>query len=193
MYQTVITRNCVHHFPNIAFVAAAIRQKMAPGGKWVMIREPFVESATELYQFLQGHPYSQAYGVYEFGFPASHFVQCLELAGLRLRSVVPAHYANNSLGLYSNDRGSRRNRIFSDVVDRVLSLMPGMTKLGYQAETMLRGLIRTRAACFTRPQVMTFQRVELDPISESTIWYRPQSKLADQLDADHIAARNEAA
>ena len=193
MYQTVITRNCVHHFPNIAFVAAAIRQKMAPGGKWVMIREPFVESATELYQFLQGHPYSQAYGVYEFGFPASHFVQCLELAGLRLRSVVPAHYANNSLGLYSNDRGSRRNRIFSDVVDRVLSLMPGMTKLGYQAETMLRGLIRTRAACFTRPQVMTFQRVELDPISESTIWYRPQSKLPDQLDADHIAARNEAA
>ena len=36
-YHTIVTRNCVHHFPNIPMVAAAIRQKVDKGGTWLLI------------------------------------------------------------------------------------------------------------------------------------------------------------
>ena len=32
LFETVVTRNCVHHFPNIAMTAACIRQKLEKGG-----------------------------------------------------------------------------------------------------------------------------------------------------------------
>ncbi|MCD0459031.1 class I SAM-dependent methyltransferase [Roseiconus lacunae] len=177
-YDTVVTRNCVHHFPNMTFVAACIRQKLNPGGRWVMIREPYVETAHELYRFLQGHPYSQGYGIYEFGFPAAHFARSLSMAGLRLRAAVPEPYANQTLALYSNDRGSRLNRWMTAAVDQILDKTPTLTRFGFWAEQMLRDCFKMRTAFFTRPQVMVFDREELGEMPASTIWYRPEKAIA---------------
>lgn len=174
-YQTVITRNCIHHFPNTAYVAASIRQKLLPNGLWVVIREPYVESAEELYRFLHSHPYSQRYGVFEFGFPASHFVRSLELAGFRLRAIIPENYANNCLSLYQTQPGSRLNQWFTSVVRWMLQNFAIGSVLAYRLEQIIRSLWRTRRAYFSRPQVMLFQRRELGNLASDAIWYPPEN------------------
>ncbi len=175
-YQTVLTRNCIHHFPNTTFAAASIRQKLQPNGFWAVFREPYVESAEELYRFLHTHPYSQRYGVFEFGFPASHFVRSLELAGFRLRAVVPEGYANNCLSLYQTEPGNRLNRAFTSGTRFMLRNFSTGSVLCYRIEQALRTLWRTRKAFFSRPQVMLFQRRELGNLPPDAIWY-PQEKL----------------
>ncbi len=169
-FETVITRNCVHHFKNIAWIAACIRQKIAPGGYWVMIREPFVDTSRDLYRFMHTHPYSQRYGVFEFAFPPSHFVDALELAGFQLRAVVPEGYSNNCLSLYSEEAGTNRNAIFTRGVRWSLANFPRVTTACYRVQTMINRLLPGRRY-FARPQVMLFQRQEVGEIPASNIWY----------------------
>lgn len=169
-FQTVITRNCVHHFKNIAWIAACIRQKVAPGGYWVMIREPFVDTSRDLYRFMHTHPYSQRYGIFEFAFPPSHFVDALELAGFQLRAIVPEGYSNNCLSLYSEEVGSRRNAVFTRVVRWALRHFPQATTACYRVQSMINRLVPGQSY-FARPQVMLFQRKEVGEMPVSDIWY----------------------
>ncbi|MCC9603029.1 class I SAM-dependent methyltransferase [Stieleria sp. JC731] len=174
-FDTVVTRNCIHHFRNITYVASCIRQKMNTGGQWVVIREPYIESATELYQFLQGHPYSQPYGIYEFGFPASYYCDSIELAGFKLKSVVPAGYANSSLAQFSEERGRTLNRLGSKLTDTILKYAPSTTVKLFRTEQAIRDLLNIHKSLFSKPQVMVFERVELGELPENAIWYRPSA------------------
>jgi len=179
-YKAVITRNCVHHFRNLAWTAACIRQKVAPGGLWAMFREPFVETASELYRFLHGHPYSQAYGVFEFALPAAHYVESLELAGFALRAVVPAGYANDCLSRYEANAGGKWTLRFTALVDAVLSRRPALTVAAYRVEHALRRAFNLPLRSFTRAQAILFERVELGHVEGGDIWYRPQAAPAKQ-------------
>jgi hypothetical protein len=173
-YDVILTRNCLHHFPNLAWSAACIRQKIVPGGRWVVIREPFAETASELYRFLHGHPYSQAYGVFEFALPAAHYVESIELAGFRLAAVVPGGYANNCLSQYENGPGGFWTRRWTAAVDFVLRRYPRGTAVAYRAEQFLRRTLSLPLRLFSRPQVMLFERIELGRVEAGDIWYRPR-------------------
>lgn len=170
-YHHVVTRNCVHHFPNLAWVAACLRSKLHPGGNWFMIREPLVESARDWYAFLQGHPYSQNYRVFEYAGPASQYIQAVELAGFRLRGVVPAGFANNCLSLLSESPGSRINQAWTASVAAMQRRVPAASVLAYRLEQLWPRRLRLRGGCFTRPQVLWFQRQELGELPPGTIWY----------------------
>jgi hypothetical protein len=159
-YHTIVTRNCVHHFPNIPMVAAAIRQKVKKGGTWVMIREWFADSPEEMRRQMLNHPYCQKYGVYEFPFPASHYISSVEYAGFRLRAVVPLGWGNNALSSYTEEPGSSWNRTWSKVWRWCFKKMPGLTVARYRWEQWCNSALGTGFKKFTRPQMMVFQRVE---------------------------------
>jgi hypothetical protein len=172
-YDVVLTRNCLHHFPNLAWSAACIRQKLVPRGRWIVIREPFAETARELYRFLHGHPYSQAYGVFEFALPVAHYVESLNLAGMRLTAAVPAGYANDCLSQYETSPGGTWNRFWTAMIDRVLGRWPGITAAAWRVERLLHQALNLPLRWFGRPQVMLFERVELGHVQAGDIWYRP--------------------
>ena len=159
LYDVIVTRNCVHHFPNIAMVAAAVHQKMRPGGRWVMIREQFADTPEELRAGLRNHPYCQKYKTYEFFFPARYYVESLELAGFKLTSVVPAKYGNNALSTYSNDTGTPSNQRRTARWRSVLQRKPCLTVACFRSENFLVRSFGYKRHRFTRPQVILFERV----------------------------------
>ncbi|MEQ1695597.1 MAG: methyltransferase domain-containing protein [Hyphomicrobiaceae bacterium] len=158
-YDVIVTRNCVHHFPNIALVAAAIRQKIQPGGRWIMIREAFADTPQELRAALQTHPYCQKYGVYEFYFPARHYVESLEFAGFKLRAVVPSGYGNNAISGYTSDGGKPSTQRRTKTWRMMLKRMPVVTTGLFRAETFLKRNLGLRRNRYSRPQIMVFERV----------------------------------
>jgi hypothetical protein len=174
-YRVIVTRNCLHHFPNLTWTAACIRQKLELGGSWIMIREPYAAVSRQLYEFWQAHPYSQKYGVFEFAMPPAHYVDALELAGFRASAVVPGKYANDSLSLYQASEGSKVNRLFTRLVDRVLATLPSLTVAAYRMETVVSRLLRRSLGLFSRPQVIAFERVELGTLPANVILY-PRNK-----------------
>ncbi len=160
VYRTIITRNCVHHFPNIPMVAAAIRQKMKKGGAWVLIREWYADNAAEMRALMKAHPYCQKYGVYEFPFPARHYIGSIEYAGFKLTAVVPQGWGNNALSSYCLEPGSSWNRMSGKIWRWVFKKLPGLTVALYRLEDFCNKTLGTRFRRFTRPQMMVFQRVE---------------------------------
>jgi hypothetical protein len=157
-YDVILTHNCVHHFRGIAHAAAAVRQKVNRDGRWLMLREWFAADAHELYQQLATHPYCQRYGVFEFPYPASHYVESLELAGFSLEAVVPLGYANNTLAAYVLDGGNWLNRLCTASYDVLLRRAPRMTRLLYGAELFGNRYLATPQLLFTRPQALLFRR-----------------------------------
>lgn len=160
IYHNVITRNCVHHFPNIPMVAAAIRQKLKKGGHWVMIREWFADTPAEMRQQMRNHPYCQKYGVYEFPFPSRHYVDSLEYAGFRLRAAVPLGWGNNALSSYSPDPGSAKDQRRSRRWRSILKRWPGLTARLLRLENFSNHTLGSSFRKFSRPQMLVFQRVE---------------------------------
>ena len=159
-FRTIVTRNCVHHFPNIAMTAASIRQKLKKGGRWVMIREWFAETPAELYGNLKGHPYCQKYQVYEFPFPPRHYVECLEFAGFKLVGVVPEGYGNNALSSYATEEGSGFRRWRTKIQRSLLKRAPWIGVMLYRLQTFLARSLGLRVGSYRRPQVMIFERIE---------------------------------
>ncbi|APR80545.1 Hypothetical protein A7982_05892 [Minicystis rosea] len=160
-YDLVLTHNCVHHFRSIGYVAAAIRQKMAPGARWLMLREWFADTAEELYQRLHDHPYSQKYGVFEFPYPASHYVESVEMAGLDLECVVPAGYANGLLDGSGSTEGTSLNRFGSRVIEGLVARAPAATVRAYRAELFANRYLGRHLRRFTRPPALVFRRREI--------------------------------
>jgi SAM-dependent methyltransferase len=159
-YDAILTHNCVHHFGNVAFVAACIRRRLKPGGRWLMVREQYARNSAELYALLRAHPYCQTYGVFEFAMPASHYIDAIELAGFRLDALIPGGYANGTLSSYVPSTGPLKNRVMTAAVDRVLDHAPSTTVALYRAARVasLCGLGPTR---FERPEAALFTRTEL--------------------------------
>lgn len=157
-YDLVVTKNCIHHFRNIAQAAAGIRQKMRPGGRWFAFREQFADTPRELYELLADHPYCQEHGLYEWAYPASHYVEALELAGFKLSAVVPSGYANHALAAYRNDPGDDEARKLTAQVDELLSRGPHGTVTGFWNE-VARNRAGNGAAVrfFSRPPLMIFE------------------------------------
>ncbi len=150
-YDLVLTHNCVHHFRGLAYVAACIRQKIAPGGRWIMIREPYAETAEALYRTLETHPYSQKYGIYEFAAPASHYVESMDLAGFSLDAVVPAGYANGALDHYVLDEGAPGNRAKTRIVDGLLAVAPGASGAALPGRALREPVPRAEAPLLHAP------------------------------------------
>jgi len=158
-YDAVITKNCIHHFKNIAQAAASIRQKMHDGALWFAFREWFAESPRELYMQIATHPYCQRYGLYEWPYPSWHYAEAIEIVGFRMKAVVPANYANNCLGLFQENEGEDAVRDWTTRIDKALTDNPGAT-----VQTFWQEMIRNRfqggtTRLFTRPQLMVFERV----------------------------------
>lgn len=168
-YACLITRNCAHHFPGLSPTAAALRQKLLPGGTWLMVREQFAETPQELYNTLHYHPYCQRYGVFEFPFSLRYYVEQVTITGFALRAAVPLGYANSCLALYAEDgEGSAWNQRVTRLLQTVLSRAPGLTIAALQVERVANAL-RQRLGlspwrAFTRPQALFFSRQELDTI-----------------------------
>ena len=162
IFSAVVTRNCVHHFPNIAMTAACIRQKLGKGGRWVMINEWYAETPTELYANLRSHPYCQKYLVYEFPYPPKHYSDCLEYAGFKLIGVVPAGYANNAMSVGALDEGNRNTRRRTKLQSGLLKRFPRMSVMLFRLQSFLNCHFRFHLRSYARPQVMIFERVELD-------------------------------
>jgi len=157
-FRMVITRNCVHHFPNIAMTAACIRQKLSKGGIWVMIREWYAENTRELYQRLAKHPYCQKYQVYEFPYPPWHYSDCIEYAGFSLQRVVPEGYLNNALSTYISDPGSSWRQFRSSYQRRIFKKYPKLGVALYRLQTNTSRSLRYRVGSYRCPQVMVFRK-----------------------------------
>ena len=170
-YDHVLTRNCIHHFPNMTWIAACIRGKLKEHGNWYVIREPFVDSPHEWYRFMQSHPFSQKYKIFEFACPSSQYINAIELAGFRLTAVVPAGYENNCLSLYSEDIGSQWNQRQSAFLTWILRKHPRFSVIAYRLENSLPRGFRKRIRWFSQPQVLAFQRIEMGTLPDNTLWY----------------------
>ncbi len=159
-YRTIITRNCVHHFPNIPMIAAAIRQKVRHGGTWVLIREWYADTAEEMRALMTGHPYCQKYGVYEFPFPARYYVGSIEYAGFKLAAVVQQGWGNNALSSYVSSPGSSWNQRMSKIWRTIFRKLPSLTVALHRFEDWCNHALHTRFRRFSRPQMMVFKRID---------------------------------
>jgi 2-polyprenyl-3-methyl-5-hydroxy-6-metoxy-1,4-benzoquinol methylase len=163
-FDFILTRNCIHHFPNIGYIAACIRQKMKSRGRWFAWREQFAENSQQLYALLSSHPYAYQYGLYEYAYPVAHYVDSFTLAGLRLLAVVPFGYANNALIRFEPSGGDEKTRAFTLTVDRLLKKKPEATvrKLSLEIFTnrYLRGVLGPRRYSF--PSALVFERVPVE-------------------------------
>lgn len=155
-YDAIVTKNCIHHFPNIAQAAASIRQKLKPGARWFAFREQFADTPQELYGLFANHPYCQPYGLYEWSYPASHYVEAIEIAGFSLRAVVPAGYANNTLGTYQENPGPPEIAQLTARIDDLLAKSPQGTVQAFWDEALRNRFQQGTAKFFTRPQLMVF-------------------------------------
>ncbi|WP_298380436.1 methyltransferase domain-containing protein [Azospirillum sp.] len=162
-YDIVLTKNCIHHFKNIAQAAASIRQKMNDGGRWFAFREWFADTPKELYAQIASHPYCQPYGLYEWPYPSWHYAEAIEIAGFKLEAVIPAVYANNSLGLYQEDEGDETVRGVTAQIDGLLVNDRAATVRAFWEEMLRNRFQGGTHRLFTRPQVFVFVRV---PVSE---------------------------
>jgi SAM-dependent methyltransferase len=163
-FDLVLTHNCVHHFRGLGFIAASIRQKLSPGGRWLMVREQFADTAEELARGMATHPYAQKYGVFEFWYPASRYVEEVELAGFELSWVVPAGYANGVLAGTAENEGGPKTRAIARAFDAVLAHAPQATVRAYGVELFANRYLGGRIRRFTRPQALAFRRREIDEL-----------------------------
>jgi 2-polyprenyl-3-methyl-5-hydroxy-6-metoxy-1,4-benzoquinol methylase len=161
-YDAILTKNCLHHFQNITHVAVCLRQKLKPGGWWVAIREWFADDARELAGAVSNHPFRRRNPlIYEWPYPAHHYAECLEMAGLRLHAVVPNGYANGCLGACSEEPGSPKNDAFTAKLDGVLAAHPEKTVRDFWREVKKNRFEGGSEKTYTRPQAMIFQKVRV--------------------------------
>jgi SAM-dependent methyltransferase len=160
-FDAVVTKNCIHHFKNLSQSAAAIRQKMRKNGLWFSFREWFADSPSELYTLIATHPFCQRYGLYEWPYPAHHYVEAIEIAGFKLAAVVPSGYANNCLSCFAEEPFSATDRIEMAEMERVLKASPSRTVSSFWAEVDAGRRKGRFARRYTRAQMMLFRRIEI--------------------------------
>ena len=160
-FDVVVTKNCIHHFKNLSQSAATIRQKMRKNGLWFSFREWFADSPRELYTLIATHPFCQRYGLYEWPYPAHHYVEAIEIAGFKLVAVVPSGYANNCLSCFAEEPFSATERVAMAEMERVLKASPSRTVSGFWAEVDAGRRKGRFARRYTRAQMMLFRRIEI--------------------------------
>ncbi len=159
--NVLLTRNCIHHFENITRAAVMLRRGLAPGGKWLAIREWYADSAGELALNLGSHPYCQPYKMYEWPYPAAHYASAVALAGFRLEAVVPIDYDGNCLASYSEGPPSAASQAATAEVERLLRESPGASVEAFWQEDWDIRMGRRPQVRYTRPQALLFSRVEV--------------------------------
>lgn len=159
-YDCIITRNCMHHFQNIAHVAASINQKMKTGALWFCFREWFADNFNDLKEQLKVHPYSQKYDLYEWPYPAYHYVDALEMAGFKLMAVAPYRYANNCLSEYNEQEWSKSITVLTKCIDKLLEISPHKTVKYFWKEVKKNKFNNAKYRRYTRPQLMVFYKKE---------------------------------
>jgi len=157
-YDLVLTHNCVHHFRSISFVAACLRQRLRPDGRWLMVREWYAESAEETFAQLARHPLSQRFSLYEFPYPAEHYVSSLENVGFDLELVLPAGVDNGALEAYVTGQGSAFNRLYTQGALGLAGALPWLTRTAFRAEQAWNRWGPRRVGLYSRPAVLGFRR-----------------------------------
>jgi len=158
LYDVLITRNCIHHFDNITRAAAIVRQKLKANGRWFALREAFADNAAELAALLTTHPFCQPYHLYEWFYPASHYVEAIQLAGFRLIGVIPTGYENNCLATYSEINPSNEDKLTA-TIDAWLQTEPSRTVSEFWSEVEQSGSRSNSKKSYTRPQMMIFEKI----------------------------------
>ncbi len=156
-YDVVLTHNCVHHFRPVQYVAACLRQKLETRGRWVMLREWFAETPEETYRRLAEHPWSQSHALYEFPYPASHFVAALEQVGFELDQVFLGPYAGGALQTGRSVHGFRSDAFtwMNDVLNRAAPVIP---KVAFRTAAIAARHGITSARSLARPPALVFRR-----------------------------------
>lgn len=156
-YGLVVTRNCIHHFQNISLVAATLRQKLVDGAMWFATREWYADTSRDLYQQLKAHPLSQRFGLYEWPYPARHYVEAIEIAGFELLAVVPASYDGDCLCSYAETPPDAATVIHTKAFDDLLARTPQETVARFWAAQSFYGK-PAEWSPYLRPQVFLFRR-----------------------------------
>jgi hypothetical protein len=128
---------------------------------WIAIREQYADTPKELYNLFSTHPYCQPFGIYEWSYPASHYVEAIEIAGFRLEAVVPLGYANNCLCSFSESPLGPEAQRRTGLIDQILATEPRKTVENFWDEVAQGRCDPTIARRYSRPQMMVFRRIEV--------------------------------
>ncbi len=159
LYETIISKACIHHFGNISMVAGSIRQKMKMGGLWFAFREWFADSPSELANLMTNHPYCQQYKLYEWPSPASIYVESFEMVGLELIAIVPEGYADNSIATHHEIEPSEVAKSFTEEINDTLRNNPEETVNKFWKEYFSSKTGSSFDEKYSKPQVMIFRKV----------------------------------
>ena len=160
-YDLVVTRNCVHHFPPLPYVAACVRSKLRRNGAWLMLREAFTDGYEETIRRVASHPYATRYGLYEFFFNPEYYVQGMREGGFRLEAVIPGRYEGGVLETFAENKvPTLPARILTRVVDEMLARRKGLTRIAYEAELLIGKVASRTPRRFSRPPALLFRRTE---------------------------------
>jgi SAM-dependent methyltransferase len=160
-YDVLITKNCLHHFRPIGFGLASLRRRLKNEGLFFSFREYYADNAREVAEAVGGHPLAVRYGLYEWPYPAHHYVESAELAGFELIGIVPDGYDGNCLAGF-NELGDP-DPAGTEKFDRHLARQPQETVIAFWEEVKRN---RFEGGCerkYTRPQVMIFRKVAISP------------------------------
>jgi SAM-dependent methyltransferase len=160
-YDVLITKNCLHHFRPIGFGLASLRRRLKNEGLFFSFREYYADNAREVAEAVGGHPLAVRYGLYEWPYPAHHYVENAELAGFKLIGIVPDGYDGNCLAGF-NELGDP-DSAGTEKFDRRLARQPQETVIAFWEEVKRN---RFEGGCerkYTRPQAMIFRKAAISP------------------------------
>ena len=154
-FGAIISSGTVHHWQHIPQIAIATRRTMQPGAYWIMVAEYFANTARDFVDALNNHPTATRYGSYEWAYPASCYVDLIQVSGFELAGVVPLHYKG---ALFYSGVDLPPDPQLDHWVDENLTAPGGTVEMFWnEVDGWRRGTTSVRN--YTVPQVLVFRRV----------------------------------
>ena len=128
-FDGVVCREVLHHLDDLPGAMRELARLLRPGGFLLAWREPVVDDAGQLAQFLESHPLHHKYGG-ENAFSLGQYVHAIEAAGLRVSRKLG--HLETIINFYPGSEQQRRELLRWSVrrslggAGRVLSALPGM-------------------------------------------------------------------
>ena len=114
-FDLVLARAVLHHTRDLQAACREVMRVLKPGGRFVVLREHVLSAQADLPQFLDAHPLHRLYGG-ENAFLLSHYVGCLESAGLTVRKCL------NPFQSAMNFAPRTEAQLRSEILDRALRI-----------------------------------------------------------------------
>jgi len=87
IFDLVVGRQVLHHVADMPRFCLEAARVLKPGGRFIMTREPVVDTPADLQVFLERHPLHRLYGG-EAAFPLQIYTGAIRNAGLKIMKVV---------------------------------------------------------------------------------------------------------